>query len=513
MRLYPHDGHMFDDVEGDVLASAGLAGVAGVLGSYAVAGFTPEFVAAPITSFLSRTMPAAVLRFAITVLGDLGQKLNLLSGIGIAAIGIGLVAYLGIRLGRRLGGPLRVTLAPGVLVAGTVWLVTGALGSGLGAGVAAAAVVGFGESGAVPATTAGKARRRLLRSAGALAGAGALAAYLGPRRTSALGNDPDDGEDPDVSGTVTPADVMARDEVEAAVSDRLDTAEERSLGVNGIEPLVSENFYEVDINAVNPTPQVGDWELRVTGAVESEQSYTFADLASLEPEHRFVTLRCVGESLNGNKMDNALWTGVPMGPLLDRANLQGEYVMLRAVDDYFEEFPVEALRRGFLAYGMNGDRLPRRHGYPVRALIPGHWGEINVKWLDEIEILRQEKKGYWEQRGWHGTGPVKTVAKIKAVNRVGGNQVQVGGHAYAGTRGISAVEVSTDGGDTWTEADLSEALPAEDAWRQWTHVYESPGSKHEVVARAIEADGRIQPNKESSSFPSGPSGWVSRTVR
>jgi len=507
---------MLNAVDRGAAARAALAGLAGVFGSYAVAGFTPEFVAGPITSVLSRTMPGAVITFAITVLGDLGQQLNLLAGIGIAAAGLGLGAYLGISLGRRRGGTVPVALAAGGLVAGAVTLVTGALVSALGAGLAAGAVAGIGESGAVPASTAGTARRRLLRSAGALAGAGALAAYFGPRRTTAAEGEPDGGETDDggeEGQASTPVEVMNREDVASAVSDRLDTADATSLGVNGIEPPVSENFYEVDINAVNPTVDVGDWRLRVTGAVESEGTYAFEDLATVEPEHRFVTLRCVGESLNGDKMDTALWTGIPMGPIIDRANPQGEYVMLRAVDDYFEEFPVEALRRGFLAYGMNGEPLPRGHGYPVRALIPGHWGEINVKWLDEIEILKQEAEGYWEKRGWHGTGPVNTVAKIKAVNRVGGSQVQLGGHAYAGTRGISAVEVSTDGGETWVEADLSEPLPGEDVWRQWTHVYESPGSEHEVLARAIEADGRIQPRKESKSFPSGPTGWVSRTIR
>ncbi|PSP59026.1 sulfite oxidase, partial [Halobacteriales archaeon QH_7_66_37] len=87
------------------------AGVAGVFGSYAVAGFAPEFVAAPITSLLSRAMPGAVLTFAITVLGDFGQQLNLLAGVGIAAAGLGIVSYLGIRIGRRTGGPLPVALA------------------------------------------------------------------------------------------------------------------------------------------------------------------------------------------------------------------------------------------------------------------------------------------------------------------------------------------------------------------------------------------------------------------
>jgi hypothetical protein len=197
--------------------------------------------------------------------------------------------------------------------------------------------------------------------------------------------------------------------------------------------------------------------------------------------------------------------------------------MLRAADDFYEEFPVSALEDGFLAYGMDGARLPRGHGYPVRALIPGHWGEINVKWLTEIEILEEPADGYWEKRGWHGTGPVETVAKLHAVNRLDDGRIEVAGHAYAGTRGISRVEVSTDGGETWTDADLSERLPgafrggeklretAQDAWRQWHYVYDAD-EPHEVVVRATDAEGRLQPEEQRESFPRGATGWVSQQV-
>ena len=186
--------------------------------------------------------------------------------------------------------------------------------------------------------------------------------------------------------------------------------------------------------------------------------------------------------------------------------------MLRAADGFYEEFPLSALEDGFLAFGMNGETLPRSHGYPARALIPGHWGEINVKWLTEIEVLTREVDGYWEERGWQGTGPVNTVAKLHHQTRLPGGRIQVGGHAYAGTRGIRAVEVSTDGGDTWVEATLAEALPGEDVWRQWVYEYDRPGREHEVVVRAVEADGTVQPETASNAFPSGPSGWVSRTI-
>jgi hypothetical protein len=230
-------------------------------------------------------------------------------------------------------------------------------------------------------------------------------------------------------------------------------------------------------------------------------------------ERRFVTLRCVGEDLNGHKLDTAVWTGTPIEPLLEEVDPGGECgcAMVRAEDDYFVQFPVEALEDGFLAWGMNGQSLPQSHGYPVRVLIPGHWGETNVKWLSEIELLEEEMDGYWEERGWHGTGPVNTVAKLWSDTTLENGNMELAGHAYAGTRGIERVEVSTNGGNTWTDAELSEPLPGEDVWRQWRHEFE-PDESHDVVVRAIDGEGALQPQEESGSFPSGASGWVSKTV-
>jgi DMSO/TMAO reductase YedYZ molybdopterin-dependent catalytic subunit len=485
------------------------------------------FVVGPVESFLVRWMPGAVITFAITVLGDLGKKLNLLAGIGIATGGFATLSFVVTKLVRRSGQPDRDATPKGDAVAGSTAGVTAAVplvvggatvavafaltnetASSLGAGIAAGAVAGVAEVsvGTPQQATERAGRRRLLRSGSALALGGAVAGALGSR--GGVAGDAEIESDPDVT---QPGDLMSREEVREGIDSRLAEAEDKSLDVAGIEPLVSEEFFRTDINNTVPTPGAADWELSITGAVQFERTYDFANLGSFDPQHRFVSLRCVGESLNGRRMDNAIWTGVPIKPLIDEANPQGEYVMARAVDDYFVGFPLDALEEGFLAYGMNGEHLPREHGYPVRLLVPGRWGEVNVKWISEIEVTRELQEGYWEQKGWEGTGPVKTVAKIKAVNRMD-DRIQVGGHAYAGTRGITAVEVSIDGGDSWREATLSEPLAGQDVWRQWKLEYDPPGSTHEVVARAVEADGTVQTSEETDSSPDGPSGWVSRTV-
>ncbi|MFB6148591.1 MAG: molybdopterin-dependent oxidoreductase [Halobacteriales archaeon] len=507
-------------VNGPFAAVAMMAGIAAVAGSYLVAGSTPRFVVAPVASVLTTSMPGIIVTFGILFLGDIGQKLNLGMAIGLTILLASLLVTAGVLVGRRFRSRAITGLFPALFV----WLfanfLTGSPLYALGAAIPAAAVVAAGrqwldaEDGH-PAADVDGGRRTIVTGLVGLLGLGGLSYFLRDSVASDASTVDSEGSesssDSEFSGHGDPHPL--NDDLKAEADEMIAAANEQSLDVRRLEGLVSEKFYEVDINSVNPTVEEGAWQLSVTGAVEQEVTVDYQEIRMMEAQHQFNTLRCVGESLNGRKMDNALWTGVPIMDVVDRANPQGEYVMLRADDGYFEEFPMDALKTGFLAYGMNGFELPRAHGFPVRALIPGHWGEINVKWLTEIEILDEEAKGYWEKRGWHGTGPVNTVAKLHATNIDSNNGVELGGHAYAGTRGIQKVEVSIDGGESWTEAELSDPLPGEDVWRMWAHRYDHPGKPHEVVVRATDGTGTLQPKDESRAFPSGATGWVSERIR
>jgi DMSO/TMAO reductase YedYZ molybdopterin-dependent catalytic subunit len=530
---------------GPTLVLGVLAGVAGVLGSYAAAGFTPSFVIAPIDSYLAAVSPGFVITFAITVLGDLGQRIALLTAIGLAVAAFAALALVGTVAGRELAArtdrPAASLLAGPFLAALGVALFAFLLvpepTPALTAGGAAAAVLAVGEAGrlstAAGAPVSSEGRRTVLTGLAGALGVGVLGYLLGGRsgadasvpEAPASGSPGASTETGGSTGVETgpssdddasePTATSEPSEVERLLRGAADL----SLDVEGIEPLVSEKFYSVDINSVDPKLSAGDWSMRVTGAVEQELDFTYEDITSRESREEFVTLRCVGDSLNGKKMDNALWTVIDIEPLLEEAGITADSeqccVMLRAADDFFEGFPLSALREGMLAYRMNGAPLPRKHGAPVRALIPGHWGEINVKWLTEIEILTEEMDGYWEQKGWHGTGPVNPVAKIHAINKLDDGRIELGGHAYAGTRGVSRVEVSTDNGATWTEATLSEPLPGDprDAWRQWVYRYDPPDGKHVAVARMYDAEGNVQTREQSNPYPRGASGWVRETVR
>ena len=508
------------------------AGIAGLLGSYGAVGFAPGFVVAPVERTLSQVMPGQVVALTITVLGDLGQQLNLVAATGLVVTGYALLVGLVLVAGRRADNSVVVLAGAPAAVWAVTAAVTGRPVASLGAAAGVAVVVAVvtlaraDVDGGVDAS----GRRSVLSAVAAAAGVSAVGLAFGRDSGSTTGGSTggDGGGGLDAApgrGQVNDAVYGGVETPTFEVDDLLAAAEERTLDVGGAEPLVSRSFYNVDISSVDPEPDAAEWTLSVTGEVEESFELDYGDLRDREFVHQFSTLRCVGESLNGRKTDTALWSGVPLAPLIERASPNGDCdcVLLRADDDYFQEFPVEALESGMLVLGMNGGPLPRAHGAPVRALIPGHWGEINVKWITEIEFLDEAQKGYWEQRGWHGTGPVKTVAKLHATTRTDDGQLLVGGHAYAGLRGIEAVEVSTDGGDTWSEAELSEPLPgasgavdepperAADAWRQWRYTYDAD-AEHEAVVRARERTGELQTETETGKFPSGPSGWVSREI-
>jgi DMSO/TMAO reductase YedYZ molybdopterin-dependent catalytic subunit len=480
-----------------------LAGLAGVAGSYALAGYTRQFVVAPIDALVVRLTPGSIVAFMIQNVGAEAHLIHIAMSFGIATVLLGGASLAGLRLGRRLDRGIAGGRIAGAALSGAVaWLIATAVTVEPVLAVGAAVPVAlFTAVTPRSVSTAGhdpSRRRAIVSGASALAFVG-LAAGFG--RFATGGSDPDQD---------------TADEVDPEIRQHLQQADDQSLDLAGDIPgLVSSfgEFYNTDIAEFDPDLSAADWSMTITGEVEEELTIDFEQLQELPVEHRFVTLRCVGERLNGHKLDNAVWTGTPIEPLLEEVDPGGECdcVMLRAEDDYFVQFPVSALENGFLAWGMNGKPLPQSHGHPVRVLIPGHWGEVNVKWLSEIELLDEAADGYWERRGWHGTGPVNTVAKLWSDTVLDNGNVEVAGHAYAGTRGIDRVEVSTDGGESWEQAELSEPLPGEDVWRQWRHEFEPSGS-HEVVVRAVDGEGQLQSREESDSFPSGATGWVSKTV-
>lgn len=478
-----------------------LAGVTGFVGSYATAGYTRSFIMQPIDDFVVNVTPGEISQYIIQNVGQEGHYLHRALSAVIAITLFALIALTGLAVAKRFDRPTTGVALAGLLSWSLTTLLTGAPLLAVGAAVPVAAFTAIGT--APSPSEPDHSRRRVLA-----AGAGALSfTGLGVGAGTLLS-----GSDLDV-GTGVPG------ASEAAIQQSAMEAEshELDLASDELPGLVSsiENFFRTSISDFDPVVPSEGWSLTISGEVGMNTGINYEELTEMPVEHRRITLRCVGESLNGKKMDTAIWTGTPIKSLLDEVDPQGECgcVMLHAEDGYYVQFPVDVLEDGFLAWGMNGQPLPQKNGHPVRVLVPGHWGETNVKWLDEVELLEAEEDGYWEERGWQGTGPVNTVAKLwdEGITHLDDGRIELAGHAYAGTRGIERVEVSKDNGETWTDAELSEPLPDEDVWRQWRHTFEPDGS-HEVVVRATDGNGERQEEELSDPAPTGATGWVQQTV-
>lgn len=480
-----------------VLALSVSAGVAAVAASFLVAGLGSGFVVLPVDEFIINLAPGEVIGAIILRFGSAGHIFHAVPAVLIVVAGFGVLAYGGLQVALNQDSRLLGAVSSGIAGTGMAGVLTGAWALAVAPGCTLALVVGLAPTGGTELRRVSVERRSVLR------GAAGAATLLGLGSFAQL-----------LVGSDEPPASLPRGGAE--VQSMLDTAEELSLDIGGLDGLVSSNHYEVDINPIsNPSVSSEEWSLTVTGAVANDVTLSYDELLGMTQEHRFATLRCVSDPLNGQQLDTAVWTGVPTAKILSLAdpNSACECVMLRCADGYYVEVPLEPLRRGLLAYGMNGRFVPQKHGYPVRALVPGHWGETNAKWLTEIDVLEKQTDGYWESppRNWEGTGIVTTIAKLHTARRIGSDRIRIGGHAYAGTRGIERVEVSNDGGDSWMTATLSDPLPGEDTWRQWRLEYSQDGTAT-VLVRAIDGTGAVQPRERSEPYPEGASGWVEQEV-
>ena len=478
-----------------------LAGITGLVGSFATAGYTRSFVMRPVDEFVVNATPGAISQYMIENVGQEAHYLHRAISILVLVGLFGLIALGGFAVARRLDQAVAGVVFAALVSWGLTVLLTGEPRLALGSAVPVALFTAVGTA-PRPAEPDHSRRRVLAASAGAVGFAGI---GIGAGSTIA-----DSGLD--IGETVPGAEEdEITEQFEQARSQELDVASEELPG------LVStiDGFFRTSISDFDPAVPSEDWGLSVTGEAGQNTEIEYDQLTEMSVEHRTITLRCVGENLNGKKLDTAIWTGTPISALLDEVDPESECgcVMLHGEDGYYVQFPVDVLEDGFLAWGMNGQPLPQKNGHHVRLLVPGHWGETNVKWIDEIELLEEAEDGYWEERGWQGTGPVNTVAKLwdEGTTELDDGRYELAGHAYAGTRGIERVEVSTDDGETWNDAALSEPLPDEDVWRMWRYEFELDGS-HEVVVRATDSTGELQTQRRTSPSPSGATGWVRKTV-
>ena len=295
------------------------------------------------------------------------------------------------------------------------------------------------------------------------------------------------------------------------------------LDIPGISPYITPNddFYRIDTALVTPRVDSSSWRLRIGGLVDRPYELTFDELLDMDLVEEPVTIACVSNEVGGDLVGNAVWLGVPLTELLDRAGVrpEGTQVVGRSTDGFTAGFPTDVATDGriaMVAVGMNGEPLPTDHGYPARLIVAGLYGYVSAtKWLTEIELTRFEDfDAYWIPRGWSKLGPVKTQSRIDVPRRtVDAGPVPIAGVAWAPDVGIAAVEVSIDDGP-WQPAEL-QGTANDSTWAQWVHQWDATPGAHTIRCRATDATGSTQTAERSDPAPDGATGLhtVQVTVR
>jgi len=349
-----------------------------------------------------------------------------------------------------------------------------------------------------------RSRRTFLLWSGA-AVVGGVAAVAGARLL--------DGGDAEVFGSPprplpAPARVLPGGSMDAAMA--------ADLGLEGASPLLTPNasFFRIDVADSVPVVETDSWRLSVRGLVERPFELSYDDLLDLPHVSVPITLACVSNRIGGGLIGTAIWQGVELSTLLERAGVApgGTQVVGRSVDGFTAGFPTSVAldgRPALVAVGMNGEPLPRRHGFPARLVVAGLYGYVSAtKWLSSIELVGWDDfDGYWITRDWAKEAPVIASSRIDLPfeeARIPAGPTMVAGVAWAPMPGVAAVEVRVDGG-AWRPADLGPALDT-GAWRQWRFTWMATPGKHTLAVRVIDADGAVQIATPRPVLPAGPTG-------
>jgi len=292
-----------------------------------------------------------------------------------------------------------------------------------------------------------------------------------------------------------------------------------------------------------PTPQIdlASYRLTVTGLVERQLSLTFDELKNSFPRMTVTaTLQCAGNRRDemaavapipaevpwgAEAISNGLWAGVRLGDVLRAAAVMAAaghaaFTGLDQVERRGQTFgfggsvPLDKAMapETLLAYEMNTEVLPPVHGFPLRAMVPGYIGARSVKWLSNINLQREPSDNDFQAHSYKlfppqttaetadwpsglmlGELPVTAVICAPASGEVAAGPTLVQGYAMAGgDRHIERVDVSVNGGQTWTSAGLSPARWRW-VWQLWQATLDLPAGRHQLVARAWDSAANTQP--------------------
>jgi DMSO/TMAO reductase YedYZ molybdopterin-dependent catalytic subunit len=293
----------------------------------------------------------------------------------------------------------------------------------------------------------------------------------------------------------------------------------------------NENFYIVTKNAGgDPVLHPDDWRLVVDGEVQRAFELDYATLRKLPAIEVTKTLECISNLVDKcdlapfgcDLISTARWKGVRLADVLALAGgvkPGATFLATISADEYTTALPlgVAMAPDALLVFEMNGQVLPREHGYPARILVPGRYGLKNAKWVVALRPMPREFVDWYGQRQWSREALVKAMTRIDVPARDARLQAgaqRIAGVAYAGDRGIEKVEFSSDGGETWETAELAEQSAGRDTWVRWISRFTiAAGEEATLIARATDGAGNLQPEPFSLAQPDGAAGWNSINVR
>ena len=175
------------------------------------------------------------------------------------------------------------------------------------------------------------------------------------------------------------------------------------LDEDGLDFISEQRFYTLSLGFI-PDIDVNDWTLEIGGLVDNPMVLSYDDILKMPQESVYETLETISNPPGGRSIGNAVWTGVPFDFILDQVGV-GENVFdvaFYSLDGYSTSITIEeALKESvMICYKMNGKTLTPIHGYPVRMVVPGKYGMKWPKWINKIEFVDYDFKGYWEKKGW-----------------------------------------------------------------------------------------------------------------
>jgi DMSO/TMAO reductase YedYZ molybdopterin-dependent catalytic subunit len=290
--------------------------------------------------------------------------------------------------------------------------------------------------------------------------------------------------------------------------------EKKVRGISAFQTPTSD-FYRVDTRVTLPIVSSSDWSLTIDGDVDQEVTLTLEDLFAMDVIERDITLTCVSNDVGGPYVGGARWLGVRLKDVLDRAgiaNTKADQLFSTDVEGFTTSTPIDLAldgRDAMIAFGMNGEPLPREHGFPARMVVPGLYGFVSAcKWITRMTLTTYDaEQAYWTERDWVVDAPIKISSRIdtpKPLSESAAGKVVIGGIAWAQHVGIEKVEVRIDG-QAWQPAQLGPQV-TDDYWRQWFLEWDAEPGQHFISCRATNKDGDVQTPARMRPFPEGSTG-------